>query len=139
MKNKQVQTEWKKNTQSKSMKLLMWSALWVLSITVLAFAPKFIWDFNTPLTLLAVLVNLLVGLGMILANRAHLRSLDEMQQKIQSDAMALTLGVGLVVACCYEIFEDVKLITFEPEISHVVIIMCLTYFIGNVIGTAKYK
>ena len=53
--------------------------------------------------------------------------------------MALTLGVGLVVGTSYELLEDIKLITFEPEISHLTILMCLTYFIGIILGNRRYQ
>jgi hypothetical protein len=35
--------------------------------------------------------------------------------------------------------EDIKLISFEPEISHLIILMSLTYMIGNIIGNRRYK
>ena len=76
---------------------------------------------------------------MMLANGRHLRCMDELEQKIMLDAMALTLGVGLVVGLSYELFEDIKLISFEPEISHLVIIMCLTYAGAQIAGHRKFK
>ena len=60
-------------------------------------------------------------------------------KKIQTDAMALSLGIGLVLGCSYELLEDIKLISFEPEIAHLVIIMCITYMIGIIKGGAKYR
>jgi hypothetical protein len=33
-----------------------------------------------------------------------------------------------VFGVSYEMLEDIKLITFEPEISHLHLLMCLTYF-----------
>jgi hypothetical protein len=124
-----------KNTRS----LKKWSAAWVVSMAITVFAPKFIWDFNTLLTIIGVVINLAVGFGMLLANRVYLRGLDEMQQKIMFDAMGLCLGVGLVVGLSYELLEDIKLITFQPEIGHLVIIMCLTYLGGIIAGQRKYK
>ncbi len=119
--------------------LKTWTLAWVLSMAVAAFAPKFIWEFNTLLTVIAVLVNLAIGGGMLLANRRYLHGLDEMQQKIMFDAMGLSLGVGLVVGLSYELLEDIKLITFQPEIAHLVIIMCLTYLAGIIAGHRKFK
>ena len=55
-----------------------------------------------------------IGFGMIRMFRQYLLGLDELQRKIQLDAMALSLGVGLVVGVSYELLEDIKLITFEP-------------------------
>jgi hypothetical protein len=65
--------------------------------------------------------------------------MDEMQRYIQHEAMALTLGVGLVLGMSYELLEDIKLISFEPEISHLIILMCLTYFIGIILGNRRYQ
>ena len=51
---------------------------------------------------------------MIVANKNHLRGLDEMQQKIQLEAMALALGVGLVAGLGYSTLSITNLITFDP-------------------------
>lgn len=42
-----------------------------------------------------MLINLVVGFHMLIANRAYLRVLDEMQQKILLEAMALALEISL--------------------------------------------
>jgi hypothetical protein len=108
-------------------------------MAITAFAPKYLWDYNTLLTLFSVVVHLGFGYGMLMANKRHLDGLDEMQRKILFDAMALSLGVGLVVGLSYDLFENIKLITFEPEIAHLVIIMCLTYLVGVISGHRKYQ
>ena len=71
----------KARTKKNTIQLRMWTFAWVVTTAITAFAPKFLWDFNTLLTLISVIVNVLVGFGMILVNRTHLRGLDEMQQK----------------------------------------------------------
>ncbi len=124
---------------SNTISLRNWTGAWVITMAITAFAPKFIWDFNTTLTIIAVLTNLAIGFGMLRANKRYLRDLDEMQQKILLNAMALTLGVGLVVGLSYELLEDIKLISFQPEIGHLVILMCLTNLAGIVAGRRKYQ
>lgn len=119
--------------------LKKWVVAWVVSMAIALFAPKYVWDFNTLFTIIGVTINLAIGFGLLLANRAYLRGLDEMQQRIMFDAMGLTLGVGMVVGLSYEILEDIKLITFQPEIGHLVVIMCLTYLAGIIAGHRKYK
>jgi hypothetical protein len=116
-----------------------WTAGWVVSMMVVAFAPKYVWAFNTLLSSIAVVISLSIGLGMLLANRRYLRGLDEMQQKIQFDAMGLSLGVGLVVGLSYDLLEDIKLITFQPEIAHLVFIMCFAYMGGIIAGHRKFQ
>jgi len=116
-----------------------WTAAWVVTMAITAFGPRFIWEFQTLITVISVVINLAFGFGMLLANRRYLRGLDEMQQRIMFDAMGLSLGVGLVVGLSYELLEDIKLITFQPEIAHLVIIMCLTYLGGIIAGQRKFQ
>ena len=125
----------KKNT----LHLGLWSGAWVLATAGAAFGPKFLWDYNTLLTIIGISIHILIGFGMIYANRQHLLGMDEMQRHIQHKAMALTLGVGLVLGMSYELLEDIKLISFEPEISHLVLLMCLTYLIGIILGNKRYQ
>lgn len=133
------QNSYQRKNNANSVKLRNWTAAWVLTMAIAAFAPRFIWDFNTSITMIALLINLAVGFRMLVANREYLRGLDEMQQKILFDAMAFTLGVGLVIGLSYELLEDIKLIGFEPEISHLIIIMCLTYLVAMIAGHRKYR
>ncbi len=132
-------SNWAADSQMNSVRLLVWSAAWVASMALAAFGPKLIWNYDTSLTILAVFINLGVGFAMILATRRYLRGLDEMHQKIFLDAAVLTLGVGLVSGLSYELLEDIRLITFQPEIPHLVILMCLTFLIGMIAGHRKYQ
>ncbi len=136
---KVVTSEYKTQNNKNEKNLKMWSAAWAVSMAIAAFAPKYVWAFDTLITIIAVVISLGIGFGMLLSNRRYLRGLDEMQQKILFDAMGLSLGVGLVVGLTYELLEDIKLITFEPEIAHLVIIMCLTYFVGMISGHRKFQ
>jgi hypothetical protein len=130
---------WAANTASNTVHLAYWTGAWVLSMAVSAFGPKLLWDYATVPTALAVLANLAIGLGMILANRRHLRGLDEMQQRIFLEAAALTLGVGLVAGLSYEMLESVRLVSFEPKISHLVVLMSLTFLAGMLAGHRRYR
>lgn len=126
-------------TRSSSIALGGWTLAWVLSMALTAFGPRFLWDFDQTLSIIAVVVNLLIGFKMLWANKQHLAGLDEMQRSIQLNAMAITLGVGLVVGLAYEILEDIKLIGFEPEIPHLIILMSVVHMIGLVAGRRRYQ
>lgn len=76
---------------------------------------------------------------MILANKKHLQSLDEMQQSIQRDAMGVTLGVGLVLGLSYSNLDIANLISGDAEISVLVIIMGLTHMVTMLLLTRKYR
>ena len=126
-------------TNKNTSRLFIWSVVWVLVTAGVAFGPKNIWNFNTWLTIIAVLIHIGIGLGMIRVFKQFLLGLDELQRKIHLDAMALSLGIGLVFGCSYEMLEDIKLIPFQPEIPHLMIVMYLTYAIGAILGNRRYQ
>ena len=63
----------------------------------------------------------------------------KLQQKIQIDAMALSLGVGLVIGLGYQSMGQTNLIPFEAEVSHMIMLMSLTYIVGIFAGLRKYR
>lgn len=131
-------SSWAGNTAKNTTRLRYWTFAWVASMAVASFGPKLIWDYATLPTVIFIIINLGVGFGMILANRQYLKGLDEMQQRIFLDAGALTLGVGLVCGLGYELLSQTKLIPFEAEIAHLVILMCLTFLVGLIAGHRRY-
>ena len=132
-------SDWAANNSKNTTILGLWTAAWVLTMAVATFGPRFIWEFNDSLTIIAILVNMAIGFGMILANKRHLNGLDELQQKVQLEAMALSLGVGLVVGLAYSNLDIANIIAFDAEISHLVIVMGLTYLAGVILGLRKYR
>ncbi len=126
--------------QSRNTRLLaMWTGAWVATIALAAFGPKLAWDFNPVFSIIAVLASLGVGFGMVRVNGRYLQGLDELQRRIFLEASALTLGVGLVCGLAYELLDDIRLISFEPEISHLVVLMSLTFMGGMIAGHRKYQ
>lgn len=128
------------NEQSENIKCLRnATGLWLLSFAIAALGPKYLWDFNTPLTIAFVIASVLFGIKMILTNKKYLQGLDELQRKIQTDAMSVSLGVGLIFGCTYKILENIKLISFQPEISHLIVVIALVYLVAIVSGVKKYQ
>ena len=126
-------------TRRNTTRLMIWTIFWVISIAFLSLGPQLIWDFNMAITAAAILFNLAAGFKMIMVNIDHLSGLDELQRRIQLNAMGISLGVGLVAGVFYETLEDIKVITFEPEISHLIIVMALVYMISVFLGNRKYS
>jgi len=131
--------DWAASSASNIVRLGCWTAAWVATTALAAFGPKLMWNFDTLLTILAVLINLGVGFGMIVANKRCLKGMDEMHQKIFLDAAVLSLGVGLVCGISYELLEDIRLIPFQPAIPHLIILMGLTFLAGIIAGHRKYQ
>jgi len=130
---------WAARSKKNTMRLGYWTGTWLVTMAAATFGPLLVWQSNQLLTVLAILLNLGAGFGMIVANKLHLQGLDEMHQKIQLEAMALSLGVGLVVGLGYSMMDVTNLITFDAEISHLVILVGLTYGAGVFVGLRKYR
>jgi len=137
--NQPTNPSWAASNRANARALALWTTAWVGATALLAFGPPFIWQYNPAVTLVALLLQVGIGIGMILALRKQVAGLDEMQQKIQLQASASTLAVGLVVAGAYELLEDVRLISFSPEISHMMMIMAVTYVFLVFIGQRSYQ
>jgi len=124
----------KKNT----LRLGYWTGAWLITMAIAVFGPILLWQ-DKVLTGAAIVINVAVGIGMIVANKRHLEGLDELQQKIQLEAMALALGVGLVFGLGYSTMDVTNLISADAEISHLVMLIGLTYGGGVIIGRRKYQ
>ena len=116
-----------------------WGIFWVFATAGVAFGPKNLWNFNTWITIIAVVIHVGIGLVLIRALKQNLLAMDELHRKIHLDAMAWSLGIGLVLGCTYEMLEDIKIITFQPEIPHLILTMSLAYVAGVVQGIRKYQ
>ncbi|GAB3004733.1 hypothetical protein [Psychrosphaera aestuarii] len=118
--------------------LAKWTGLWLLSLAFVSFGPKFIWDYNLALTSAVIIVNLMFGFKMIWANKVHLEGLDEMQQRIMLEAMAISLGTTMVCGAVYGLLEAVKVISFEPNASGLLFVMGISYMVGMLISRKRY-
>jgi len=118
--------------------LLIWVLAWVVSTAVLSAGVNNLWD-SLLLTKIGLFINLALGVGMIIANKNLFNSYDELQKKIHFEAMALTLGLTVVVGLVYEISFDFGVISSEPEFEYLVFFICFSYMSSIVINSLRYK
>ena len=76
---------------------------------------------------------------MILANKRHINSLDELQRKIQLEAMGISLGTAVVFGLSYSLLDTTNVITYNADISHLVILIGITYLASILIGNMRYR
>ena len=130
--------DWKAQTKKNTKNLRLWTIAWVLSMAVATFGPMFIWEGENTMTLIGIILNGLLGVGMILANIRHLNGLDDLQKKIQLEGMAIALGVGIVGGLSYSLLDTTNVISQDAEISFLVILIGLTYMVSVLIGQKRY-
>ena len=132
-------SDWQANINRTTVRLGAWTAAWVGTMALATFGPKFLWNEHTLTTTLAIAFNLLIGFGMIYAHKNHLKSLDELHQKIQLEAMGITLGVALVVGLAYSNLDVANIIAHDAEISHLVLLLGFTYMGAMFLGMRRYR
>jgi len=107
----------------------------------MAFGPKFLWNKALVFTLLAVGLDIAVGVGMIRANKKYIAELDELQRKVQLNSLGIAMGVGLIAGVPLSAMDAYHLIPFHvhANIGLLVIIMGLTFLVSFLYGTWRYR
>jgi len=103
------------------------------------FGPKFLWNQASILTLLAVGLDVAVGVGMILANKKYVMELDELQQKVYLNALGITVGVAVIAGVPFSVMGLYHVIPFHPEIWHLLLLMGLTFMFSIAYGNWRYR
>ena len=139
MKNKNtLSDDWSTQTTKLTIRLAIWTVLWVLTVALSAFGPQF-WGENTLINLPVILLNVGIGVGMIIANIHSIKSQDEMMQKVQLEAMGISLGVAVVGGIAYSMLDATNVIPFDAEIGGLVGLVGITYIICVYINLRRYK
>ena len=120
-------------------KLFRWCGVWAGTCALMVFGPLFLWNKASVFTLLAIVLNVSVGIGAILANKKYLDELDELQRKVHLNALGITVGVAMIVSIPYSVMDSYHVIPFHADISHLVVLMSLTYAASNLYGTWRYR
>ena len=129
-----------KEERKKHLKNLgLWTWSWVASMALATFGPKFIWEEQIALTAFAIITNLVNGVLMILANRKLFNHYDELERKIHLESSALTLGLTVIVGLSYSLLDQTNLISFDAEISNLVLFVGVTYPTTLLINRKRYQ
>lgn len=133
--NCNLQERVRNNTKSQ----FIWTSAWLITTALLAFGPKLLWDFAQTFTWIAVILNVLMGIKMLLVNKAYLNGLDEMQRKIHFNAMAISLGITMISGTLYGLLKPAGLIDFSPNPSNLLFVMGISYLVAVVINNKAYS
>jgi hypothetical protein len=136
---KRPENGYQSRVRTNVIRLFRWNAAWGAATALMAFGPKFLWNKALVFTLLAVGLDVAVGVGMILANKNYLAELDELQRKVQLNAMGITLGVGLIAGVPFSVLDSYHVIPFHADIAYLLILMSLTFVVSNLYGTWRYR
>ncbi len=133
------ETSYQSRSRTNVKRLFAWNGAWGAATALMAFGPKFLWNNALVFTLLAVSLDVAVGIGMILANKKYLAELDELQRKVQLNSMAITLGVGLIAGVPFSVMDSYHVLPFHANIASLLILMSLTFVAANLYGRWRYR
>jgi len=118
----------------------LWTLAWLVSLAVAKVGPELLWDpQQQAASWAAVVVNLVVGIGWIVAFARFLQAQDELQRKIQQDALTITLGVGWVGGFAYVVADAAGLIANGGNIAVFPALLGVVYLIAVAVGMFRYR
>src|SRR5690606_33329025 len=115
----------------------LWTLAWLLTLALATFGPDRVWDGQPAATWAAIAANVAVGIGLIVAYGRYLQGLDELQRKIEMDALALTLGVGFVAGFAYVAAYQADLVGPDPGVFPT--LLGVVYIIAVAVGRIRYR
>jgi hypothetical protein len=130
---------YKSRIRTGTIRLARWNGAWLAATALMAFGPKFLWNRALGLTLLAAVLDVAVGLGMVLATTKYVMELDELQRKVYLNALGITVGVAVIVGVPCSVMDTYHVIPFKADIAYLVILMGLTFFVSFLYGTRRYR
>ena len=109
--------------------LFLATGVWVGSTALMSFVPSTFWHFNTAVTFLAIAANLIVGSFMLYSFFKHLKNMDELQPQTNLEAMALTLGITMMLTVIYGALPQAKvLVSTQP--ANVLFVIGISYILS---------
>ena len=118
--------------------LVAWLFAWMAALTVADKSALYDWWSAEWLTFLAIAIHVLIGIGMIFRFMAMLRNMDDLQRRIQLEALSMALGISLVGCAAYSLLVTWGYIVDE-EVSDIFILMCVSYSVSVLLGVWRYR
>lgn len=120
--------------------LALWTLVWLATLALARFGPGLWWDTRQPVaSWAAVVINLVVGIGWIVAFSRFLRGQDDLQRKILQDALAVTLGVGFIGGFTYVVADGAGLVTYDVDVAVLPAFLGIVYLIAVIVGKIRYR
>ena len=137
-KTKSDSGSWAARMLKSHIRLVSWIFAWTATMVLADKAELYGWYSSSAISMLAIVINAGIGLGMVVTFIRFLKDLDELQRKIQFDSLALAMGIGLVGSFSYSLLVTAKFIV-DPEISDIILLITLTYVVGIIVGQVRYR
>ena len=121
--------------------LAIGAVAWVATLALASLGPGSLWDpEQTVISWAAVGLNLVVGVAWIVVYIRYLRAVDELQRKIQLEALAATLGVGWIGGFSWVVADMVGLVeSTESTLAIFSAGLGIVFVIAIAVGFIRYR
>lgn len=121
-------------------RFVAWTLAWLVTLAVARFGPVAIWDpQQSAASWAAIGVNLLVGIGWIVAFTRLLGAMDELQRKLMLEALAITLGVGWVGGFGLVVANAAGLLGRDAELALFPALLGVVFVAAFAVGRFRYR
>lgn len=114
-----------------------WSLAWAVSFVAATFVLAGGVSLPGAAALAVAIVPTLVGAAALAAYTRYLRAADELQQRVQLEALAMGFGVGVLFSMGYRLFE--RLGAPDLDINDPLIVMLVVWAGWQVVAARRYR
>ena len=129
MADTRTETSLQAGLKKSTTQLFLATGAWVGSTALMSFGPSTFWDFDVAVTFLAIAANLIVGGLMLYSFFRHLKNMDELQRQTHLEAMALTLGITMVLTVIYGALPQAKVLA-STQPANVLFAIGISYILS---------
>ena len=129
MNDTRIQASLQAGLKKSTFNLFLATTAWVGGTALMSFGPNTLWNFDTTLTLLAIALNLMAGGLMLYSFFRHLKTMDELQRQTHLEAMALTLGITMVLTVIYGALPQAQVLA-EAQPANVLFVIGVSYILS---------
>ena len=119
-------------------RIVLWTLAWIVPFVIADLAISNDWVQGRFFSVVATLVVTGLGIGLLLAFRRFLTGADELRRKIELDALALTVGVGVVAGFSYSLLETSGIVD-KAELMNIILVMSATYVVSINVGLRRFS
>jgi hypothetical protein len=121
--------------------LALWTIAWTATLAAARFGPQLVWnpEQQPVASVVAVSINVLAGIGWVIAFARYLRALDDLWRKIMQDSLAVTLGAGWVVGFGYFVADAAGLVTVDLNLALFPVFLAVVYLIAILAGWIRFR
>ncbi len=112
--------------------------IWIATMIYIDKGILYAWFGSDMLINLLIALDTMLGIAVIFTFINLLKSMDELQRKIQFDALAFSMGTTMVASITYSLLTTAQIVK-DSETSDLILIMTFCYMASVIYGQVKYR